>query len=99
MPLGTQDPIHIERIFSRDGNGDLEHLLIKLTDLNSFQGAVGHRWQSAECPLQLQTHPSMSRVGPFYIKGQRGLGEQILTKGKEGHSTNINWILSWVTTQ
>lgn len=36
----------------------------------------------AECLLKIQTHPSMSRVEPFYMKEQRGLHEQIFTKGK-----------------
>lgn len=36
----------------------------------------------------------MSRVKPLYVKEQRGLVEQIFTKGKESYSTNITGILS-----
>ena len=35
----------------------------------------------------------MSRMEPLYLKEQRGLGEQIVTKVKEGHSAVISGII------
>lgn len=35
----------------------------------------------------------MSRVESLYMKEQRGLGEQIVTKGKEGHSAIVTRII------